>query len=79
MKMRLTDEQIVRTPRLAESRDEPMKDPGKRHDISEQTFERWRNRFGGVDVADAGRLKGPGVGARAARTFDRCNGWSSTA
>ncbi len=25
--------------------------------ISEQTFYRWRNKFGGIDVADARRLK----------------------
>ncbi len=57
MKKRFTDEQIIRILREAEGRDEPVKDLCKRHNISEQTFYRWRNKFGGMDVADARRLK----------------------
>lgn len=34
-----------------------MKDRCKRHNISEQTFYRGRNKFGGMDVADARRRK----------------------
>lgn len=57
MKKRFTDEQIIRILREAKSRDEPVKDLCKQHNISEQTFYRWRNKFGGIDVADARRLK----------------------
>ncbi|KVN88994.1 hypothetical protein WJ68_04690 [Burkholderia ubonensis] len=48
---------VIRILREAESRDEPVKDLCKRNSISEQTFYRWRNKFGGMDVADARRLK----------------------
>lgn len=34
-----------------------MKVLSKRHNISEQTLYRWRNKFGEMDVADARRLK----------------------
>jgi putative transposase len=57
MKKRYTDEQIIRILREAESREIPVKDLCKRHNITEQTFYRWRNKFGGMDVADARRLK----------------------
>ena len=29
----------------------------KKHNVTEQTFFRWRNKFGGMDVSDARRLK----------------------
>lgn len=29
----------------------------KKHNLTEQTFFRWRNKFGGLDVPDARRLK----------------------
>ena len=48
MKKRFTDEQIVRILREAETRDQPIRDLCKRHNITEQTFFRWRNRLGGM-------------------------------
>lgn len=57
MKKRYTDEQIIRILREAESKEIPIRDLCKRHNITEQTFFRWRNRFGGLDVPDAKRLK----------------------
>ena len=29
----------------------------RRHSVAEQTFFRWRNKYGGIKVADARRLK----------------------
>ncbi len=57
MKRRLTEEQIIRILREDERRNEWVKDPCKRNNISEQTFYRWRNKLGGMDAADARRLK----------------------
>ena len=56
MKKRYTDEQVIRILREAESREMPIKDLCKRHNITEQTFYRWRNKFGGMDVSEARRL-----------------------
>lgn len=57
MKKRHTEEQIITILREAESGAVPVKVLCKRHNISEQTFFRWRNKFGGMDVPDARRLK----------------------
>ena len=57
MKKRFTEEKIIRVLREAEAKDIPIRDLCKRHNITEQTFFRWRNRFGGMDVPDAKRLK----------------------
>jgi len=57
MKKRFADEQIVRILREAETKDQPIRDLCKRHNITEQTFFRWRNRLGGMDVPDDRWLK----------------------
>jgi len=57
MKKRFTDEQVIAILRETEAGAAPIKALRKKHNISEQTFFRWRNRFGGMDVPDARRLK----------------------
>lgn len=57
MKKRHSEEQIIRILREAETREIPIRDVCKQHNITEQTLYRWRNKYGGMDVPDARRLK----------------------
>ncbi|CAG9258389.1 hypothetical protein BDI4_580051 [Burkholderia diffusa] len=43
--------------REAESREDPVNDLSKGHNITEQTFYGRRNKFGGMDLGEARRLK----------------------
>ncbi|MDR6394419.1 putative transposase [Herbaspirillum seropedicae] len=43
--------------REAERKEIATVDLCKRHNITEQTFYRWRNKFGGMDVSNAWRLR----------------------
>lgn len=54
---RFTEEQIIRILREAEQGKMPARDLCKKHGIAEQTFYRWKSKFGGMDVPDARRLK----------------------
>ena len=57
MKKRFTDEQIISILREAEAGATSIKALCKKHNITDQTFFRWRNKFGGLDVPDARRRK----------------------
>jgi len=50
MKKHFTDEQIISILREAEAGAMPIEAVCKKHNITEQTFFRWRNKFGGMDV-----------------------------
>ena len=56
MKKRFTEEQIIGFLREAES-GLPAADLCRRHGFSEASFYLWRNKFGGMSVSDAKRLK----------------------
>jgi putative transposase len=56
MKRRFTEEQIIRILQEAEIVGN-AREVCRQHNITEQTFYRWRSKFGGMDVSDATRLR----------------------
>jgi putative transposase len=63
MKKRFTEEQIIGILRQAEAEAEAevdgvvIRDLCRKHNITEQTFFRWRNKYNGMTVPEARRLK----------------------
>lgn len=56
MKKRFTEEQIVRI--LKEGEDGmTARDVCRKHNVSEQTFYRWKSKYGGMEVSEVKRLK----------------------
>ena len=55
-KSRFTEEQIIGFLKQAEA-GIPIKDLCRKGGFSDATFYKWRARFGGMDVADAKRLR----------------------
>lgn len=55
-KKRFSEAQIVRILQEAET-GIPARDVCRKHNISEQTFYRWKAKYGGMDVSEAKRLK----------------------
>ena len=55
-KSRYTEEQIIRVLRQVES-GQKVKDVIREHGISEQTYYRWKSKYGGMSVSEAKRLK----------------------
>lgn len=54
---RFTEEQIIRILNEAEA-GEKKQEICRRHGVSEQTFYRWRSKYGGMQVSEARKLKG---------------------
>jgi putative transposase len=56
MKKRFTEEQIIKILKEHEG-GKRAADIVREHGISEQTFYRWKSKFGGMDVSEAKRLR----------------------
>lgn len=56
MKRKFTEEQIIGILKQQEA-GIPVKDLLRQHNISEQTFYRWKSKYSGMDVRDAQRLR----------------------
>jgi len=57
MKKRLSEEKIIGILREAEGAGS-IREVCRKNNISEQTFFRWRNKYGGMEVPDVRKLKG---------------------
>jgi putative transposase len=57
MKKRFTEEQIIGILRESERHGPEIRTLVRRHNVTQQTFYRWRNKCGGMDVSDARKLK----------------------
>lgn len=57
MKKRFSEEQIIGILREGEADGVVIRDVCPKHNITEQTFFRWRSKFGGMTVSDAHRLR----------------------
>lgn len=56
MKKRFTEEQIISILKQHE-KGVKVADLIRQHNITEQTFYRWKSKFGGMEVSDAKKLK----------------------
>ncbi len=54
---RFSEEKIVGILREAEKGEKPIANLCREHGIVEQTFYRWRRKYGGMDTSDVQRLK----------------------
>lgn len=57
MQKRFTEEQIIGVLREAAVDGAAIREISRKHNITEQTFFRWRNKYGDMTVSDSRKLK----------------------
>ena len=57
MRHRFTEEQIIKILREAERGEQTISALCRTHGVSENTYYKWRHKYGGMEVADARRLR----------------------
>ena len=57
MRHRFTEEQIIKILREAERGEQTVSALCRAHAVSQNTFYKWRQKYGGMEVADARRLR----------------------
>lgn len=57
MQKRFSEEQIIGILAEAEQGNASIRDVCRKHNLTEQTFFRWRNKFGSMAVSEVRRLK----------------------
>ena len=56
-KRQFSEEQIIKILQEAEQSGQEIRSLSRQHGITEQTFYRWRNKYGGLKVNEAQRLR----------------------
>ncbi len=56
-KSQFTDEQIVTILQQAEKGEKTISEVCRQHNIAENTFYRWRTRYGGMSTSEAARVR----------------------
>ena len=56
-KNQFTDEQIVAILQQAEKGEKTVAEVCRQHNVSENSFYRWRTRFGGMNTSEAARIR----------------------
>ena len=56
-KSQFTDAQVVAILQQAEKGDKSISEVCRQHNIAENSFYRWRNRFGGMNTNEAARVR----------------------
>ncbi len=73
---RFTEEQIIGILKEAETAGN-IRAVCREHNLTEQTFYRWRNKYGGMDVSEARKLRSLSARTASSRRSSRISPWTT--